>query len=172
MIKVLLSLVLASFFAFPALGGVQVKNTVGGVTTDLKVTNTLICQTGITCAKGTKGTITVSGTGVGGYSAPVTATATTLTAAQCGSTFVNAGAIEVELPEASTVLGCTYTFIVGNASNFTIDPDAGDQIFLLTNAAGDSLIADAVGESLVLRAISASGWAPVGAEKGTWTDSN
>ena len=102
----------------------------------------------------------------------VTATATTITAAQCGSTFINSGAIEMELPEASTVLGCRLTFIIGNASAFTIDPDGGDQIMLLTNAAGDSLIADAVGESLVIEAISASAWAPVGAEKGTWTDSN
>lgn len=102
----------------------------------------------------------------------VAATATTITAAQCGKTFINAGAIEMELPEASTVLGCRLTFIVGNASNFTIDPDAADSIVLLTNAAGDSLIADAVGESLTIEAISASEWAPVGAEKGTWTDSN
>jgi hypothetical protein len=102
----------------------------------------------------------------------VAATATTITAAQCGSTFINAGAIEMELPEASTVLGCRLTFIVGNVSNFTVDPDAADQIVLLTNAAGDSLIADAIGESLTIQAISASEWAPVGAEKGTWTDSN
>lgn len=102
----------------------------------------------------------------------VTATATTITAAQCGSTFKNAGAIEMELPEASTVIGCRLTFIVGNATAFTIDPDAADQIVLLTDAAGDSLIADAIGESLVIEAISASAWAPVGAEKGTWTDSN
>ncbi len=102
----------------------------------------------------------------------VTATATTITAVQCGSTFINSGAIEMELPEASTVLGCRLTFIVGNASAFTVDPDGGDQVALLTNAAGDSLIADAVGESLVLEAISASIWAPVGAQQGTWTDSN
>lgn len=102
----------------------------------------------------------------------VAATATTITAAQCGSTFINSGAVEMELPEASTVLGCRLTFIVGNASAFTIDPDDADSIVLLTNAAGDSLIADAVGESLVIQAISATEWAPVGAEKGTWTDSN
>lgn len=113
-----------------------------------------------------------TGTMVGFRQNQVAATATTLTAAQCGSTIINGGAVEVDLPEASTVLGCRYTFIVGHASNFTIDPDAGDQIMLLTNAAGDSLIADAIGESLTIEAISASAWAPVGAEKGTWTDSN
>jgi hypothetical protein len=123
-------------------------------------------------------TATSSLTGDGGDSISgflekqVTATATTITAAQCGSTFINAGAIEMELPEASTVLGCQLTFIVGNASNFTIDPDAADQLMLVTDAAGDSLIANAIGESIVIQAISASAWAPVSAEKGTWTDSN
>lgn len=107
----------------------------------------------------------------GFLSKQVTATATTITAAQCGSTFINAGAIEMELPEASTVLGCELTFIVGNASAFTVDPDAGDQVVLSTNAAGDSLIADAIGEVLKIQAISASAWAPM-IQTGTWTDSN
>lgn len=102
----------------------------------------------------------------------VVATATTITAAQCGSTFINSGAIEIELPEASAVLGCRLTFIVGNATAFDIDPDAGDQIVLMTNAAGDRIEADAIGESVVIEAISASAWAPVGAEKGTWSDAN
>ncbi len=109
---------------------------------------------------------------VGFLNNQVAATATTITAAQCGSTFISGGAVEMELPEASTVLGCRLTFVVNNASNFTIDPDAGDTIALLTNAAGDSLIADAVGESIVIEAISASQWAPIGAQQGTWTDSN
>jgi hypothetical protein len=122
----------------------------------------------------TAGNVSGPGTGtmVGFKQNQVAASATTLTAAQCGSTIINAGVIEVELPEASTVLGCRYTFIVGNASTFTIDPDAADQIMLLTNAAGDAIAADAVGESVVIEAISASAWAPVGAEKGTWTDAN
>jgi len=120
------------------------------------------------------GVVTGPGTGAmsGFLNKQVAATATTITAAQCGSTFINAGAIEMELPEASAVLGCRLTFIVGNASNFTIDPDDADSIVLLTNAAGDSLIADAVGESLTIEAISASAWTPVGSEKGTCTDSN
>jgi hypothetical protein len=105
--------------------------------------------------------------------AQVAATATTITSAQCGSTFINAsGAVEMELPEASTVLGCRLTFIVGSTNALTIDPDAADQILLLTNAAGDAIAADAAGESVVLEAISATQWAPVGAEKGSWTDAN
>jgi hypothetical protein len=84
----------------------------------------------------------------------------------------NGGAIEMELPEASTVLGCRLTFVVLNATAFNIDPDAADQILLLTDAAGDRIVADAVGESVVLEAVSASQWAVVGAEKGTWSDNN
>lgn len=102
----------------------------------------------------------------------VAATATTITAAQCGTTFISGGAIEMELPEASTVLGCRLTFVVNNASNFTIDPDAADIIQIATNAAGDSLIADLPGESITLEAISATQWAVIGTPYGTWTDSN
>lgn len=120
----------------------------------------------------TAGAVTFTGSLTGHKQNQVAATATTITASQCGSTFINSGAVEMELPEASTVLGCQLTFIVGNASTFTIDPDAADQLMLVTDAAGDSLAADAVGESIVIEAISASAWAPVGAEKGTWTDSN
>lgn len=150
-------------------------------------TNSLIFQNDVSGSLATKFTLSTAGnlslvgdlSGDGGdqlvgfLNNQVAATATTLTAAQCGSTIINAsGAVEVELPEASTVLGCRYTFIVGSANALTIDPDAADQILLLTNAAGDSLAADAAGESVTLEAISASQWAPVGAEKGTWTDSN
>ena len=109
---------------------------------------------------------------VGLLQSQVASTTTTLTAAQCKSTIVNDSADVVSLPEASTVLGCRYTFIVGNVSNFDINPDNADQIMLLTDAAGDAIRADAIGESVTLEAISASAWAPVGAEKGTWTDVN
>jgi hypothetical protein len=153
--------------------------------TQLAITSNLKCGASMSCSVSSgkllmdsSGVFTSDISGDGGdqlygfLQNQVTATATTLTAAQCGSTIKNAGAIEIELPEASTVLGCRFTFIVGNASAFTVDPDAADQIVLLTDAAGDSLIADAIGESVTIEAISASAWAPVGAEKGTWTDSN
>lgn len=109
---------------------------------------------------------------VGLLQSQIASTTTTLTAAQCGSTIVNNSADVLSLPEASTVLGCRYTFIVGNVSNFDVNPDNADQIMLLTDAAGDAIRADAIGESVVLEAISASAWAPVGAEKGTWSDIN
>lgn len=101
----------------------------------------------------------------------VAATATTITAAQCGSTFINSGAVQMELPEASTVLGCRLTFITGNASNFDVNPDDADQILVETNAAGDAMRNATLGNSITIEAISASQWAPV-AVVGTWTDIN
>src|SRR5690606_11969597 len=112
----------------------------------------LQCSTGVECSKlGAKFVVTSTNSGV--LQNQVLATATTLTEAQCGSTFYNGEATEVELPDADGILGCRYTFIVMNASNFTLDPDDADQIFLLTDAAGDRIQADAVGESVVLEAV-------------------
>lgn len=154
---------------------------------DLGHFNKIKCATGITCAQSSgnllmtvQGPLTLTGgiagdggdTLVGLIQNQIASTTTTLTIAQCGSTIVNNSADVVSLPEASTALGCRYTFIVGNVSNFDVNPDNADQIMLLTDAAGDAIRADAIGESITLEAISASAWAPVGAEKGTWTDIN
>lgn len=118
------------------------------------------------------GVITSGGASYGLKQNQIASSATTLTVAQCGSTIVSGGAHTMDLPEASTALGCRYTFIVGNASALTVNPDNGDTIMLLANSAGDAISADAIGESVVIEAISASAWAPVGAEKGTWSDVN
>lgn len=101
----------------------------------------------------------------------VAATATTITIAQCGSTFINSGAVQMELPEASTALGCRLTFITGNASNFDVNPDNADQILVQTNAAGDAMRNATLGNSITIEAISASQWAPVSVS-GTWSDIN
>lgn len=101
----------------------------------------------------------------------VAATATTITAVQCGSTFINTGAVQMELPEASAVLGCRLTFITGNASNFDVNPDNADQILVQTNAAGDAMRNATLGNAITIEAISASQWAPV-AVSGTWSDIN
>jgi hypothetical protein len=102
----------------------------------------------------------------------VAATATTITAAQCGSTFYNTGAVAINLPEASTALGCKLTFVTMNASNFDINPDDADTITVLTNANGDSIRNATLGNSVVLQAMSASQWVVVGKEQGTWSDIN
>ena len=151
-------------------------------TTSLGIFNYIKCSTGLTCTRvGDKLQIVAGGSGniagngsstIYGYlQNRVAATATTLTAAQCGSTFYNSNAVEVELPDASTVLGCRYTFITANAANFDIDPDAADQILVQTNAAGDSIRNATLGNTITLEAISATQWTPVGI-LGTWSDNN
>lgn len=117
----------------------------------------------------------VSGPGTGtmaGFLRPVVAaTATTITAAQCGSTFINSGAVQMELPEASTVIGCVLTFSTANASNFDINPDNADQILVQTNAVGDATRNATLGNSITLQAINASQWVPISVQ-GTWSDIN
>lgn len=109
---------------------------------------------------------------MGGTSSVIAATATTLTAAQCGSVFKNSGAVQVELPAlSSSLIGCEYTFITGNATNFDVNPADADSILGLTNAAGDAIRNATLGNSVTLKALSATGWAPIGIY-GTWTDIN
>lgn len=119
-------------------------------------------------------TQTGDGTGaqVGYLQNVVTGSTTALTAAQCGSTVVNSGAVVQPLPKGTTALkGCRYTFITANASNFDINPDDADQILVSTNAAGDAIRNATLGNSITLELISATQWAPVSIQ-GTYTDIN
>jgi hypothetical protein len=125
------------------------------------------CATGLTCSVDA-GKLRVAT----GIESRVTATATTITASQCGSTFVNSGAVAINLPEASGVIGCRLTFLTAISANFDVNPDDNDQILILTNAAGDSIRNAVIGSSVVLEAASTSAWAPVGKEQGTWSDIN
>lgn len=137
-------------------------------TTDLGLFGTIKCSTGLSCTKvGDKMQI-VSGSALATL---VAATATTITSAQCGSTFYNSGAVVINLPEASTVLGCTLTFATLNAANFDVNPDAADTILVLTNAAGDAIRNATLGNSVTIRALSASQWVVLG-QTGTYTDAN
>lgn len=174
-----LGLLFVLLLALPVFAGFQGFNG----TTDLKVFNKIQCSTGLTCSKvGDKMQVAASGsfsvtnlTGSGTLSGflqkRVAATATTITAAQCGSTFYNSGAVAINLPEASAVLGCRLTFITMNAANFDVNPDDADQILVLTNAAGDMIRNATLGNMVTLEAVSASQWVPV-ASGGTWSDAN
>jgi len=115
----------------------------------------------------------------------VAASTTPLTAAQCGATVVSAGAAVQPLPEASTVLGCRYTFVCGTADDFDIDPaDASDQIGAILNSvaggtgaaitpsAGDEIRCTDAGASIILEATGANLWSPIGVGNGAWTDVN
>ena len=127
------------------------------------------CSTGMTCTKA-KGYMVLTSLNTSPYN-QVAATATTITAAQCGSTFYNAGAVAMNLPEASTVVGCRYTFVTLNAANFDVNPDNADQILVLTDAAGDSIRNATLGNAIILQAVSASQWVQVGGQ-GTYADIN
>ncbi len=109
----------------------------------------------------------------------VAITTTTITAAQCGSTFVGDSADVIVLPEASTVLGCRLTFVSGTADDVDIDPaDATDEFASCTvsggtidGAAGDEYRLTDIGTSLTIEAIGANLWACV-AHNGPITDVN
>jgi len=153
---------------------------------------------GVTGATTLSSTLTVTGattlsgdvTGDGGdqlsgfLSLQVAGSTTELTAAQCGSTIVSDGAAVQPLPEASTVLGCRYTFVCGTADDFDINPDDADiigpvsttngttAVVTLTPSAGDAIRCTDVGSSITLEAIAADRWAQVGGGNGVWTDVN
>jgi len=139
-------------------------------TSNLGLLNVISCSTGMSCTKsGAKMVIASNDLGI--QQNRILATATTLTVAQCGSTIYNGGAIVINLPEASTVLGCRFTFITANASNFDINPDNADVILNSTNVAGDASRNATVGNSITLEALNAVNWAVVSIN-GTWTDAN
>jgi hypothetical protein len=112
----------------------------------------------------------------------VASTTTTITAAQCGKTFVSNSADVMALPEASTVLGCRYTFVCGTADNFDINPDDADVIgpvsttdgttgvVTLAPSAGDAIRCTDVGGSITIEAVGAALWAQVAGGNGVWTD--
>jgi hypothetical protein len=115
----------------------------------------------------------------------VASTTTSATIAQCGSTFVSNSADVITLPEASTALGCRYTFVCGTADDFDINPaDGTDQItsvsttngttgvVTLAPSAGDAIRCTDIGGSITLEAVGANAWSQVGGGNGIWTDVN
>jgi hypothetical protein len=115
----------------------------------------------------------------------VASTTTSVTLAQCGSHFISNSADVMTLPEASTVLGCRYTFTCGTADDFDINPaDGTDQIspvsttngttgvVTLAPSAGDAIRCTDIGGSITLEAIAADRWAQVAGGNGIWTDVN
>ena len=82
----------------------------------------------------------------------------TVTIAMAGTVFYNSQAIEFDLPEASTCIGCSYTFVVANASNLDVDPDGADIILNAANAVGDKIRSATVGDTVTVVAIDATNW--------------
>jgi hypothetical protein len=114
----------------------------------------------------------------------VAASTTPLTAAQCGSTVISAGAAVQPIPEASTVLGCRYTIVCGTADDLDIDPADGTDVIGVINAvaagtgsaitpsAGDEIRCTDIGSSITLEATGANLWSAIGVANGAWTDVN
>jgi len=114
----------------------------------------------------------------------IASTTVSITAAQCGSTFVSNSADVMTLPEASTVLGCRLTFVCGTADDFDINPaDAADVLGIagsitgtntttvLAGAAGDAYRCTDIGAGFVLEAVGANLWAVI-STNGIITDVN
>jgi len=195
-------LFLVSSAVFAAVG-VQNAGTSLGAATDIN------CSTGLSCTSdgstvtvttsltpslttlAVSGVSTLSGNIVGdggdtiaGFKRPqITSTTTTLTIAQCGSTIVNDSADVLTLPEASTALGCRYTFAVANASNLDINPNDGTDIIspfadyagagaTVSPSAGDAIRGATVGMSITLEAVGNDRWVVIGGAQGTWADVN
>lgn len=164
--KATIYFILTVFFGMIAFAGFQAKTS----SANLGLVSTMSCGSGLTCTK-SGATLNLSNAAYGTLRNRILATATTLTSSQCGSTVYNSGAVVINLPEASTVLGCRFTFITLNASNFDINPDDADIIMNSTNVAGDASRNATVGDNITLEAISATQWTVI-SSKGTWSDAN
>jgi hypothetical protein len=90
-----------------------------------------------------------------------------------GTLFHNTGATaEITLTLPAAVPGLYYCFYVYAAYAITIEIDDADQVYHLTNAAGDRLQnAGTVGDNICLWSNGITYWLPMG-EIGTWSDAN
>ncbi len=163
--KMFTMLIVGLFLSVTAFAGIQGFNG----TTNLGVFASVKCSTGTTCTKvGDK--LQINGTS--SASAFVAATAITLTAANCGTTYYNTGAVVIKLPKSSpALLNCSFHFVTLHASNFDINPDDADTILILTNAAGDAIRNATIGSNITLKAVTATGWTQTSGV-GTYTDVN
>jgi len=82
----------------------------------------------------------------------------TVTIAMSGTTFYNSEASEFDLPEASTAIGCWYTFAVQDTSELYVDPEASDKILGATDTAGDRIHSSTVGDTVTIECIDATNW--------------
>ena len=82
----------------------------------------------------------------------------TVTIAMSGTTFYNSEASEFDLPEASTAIGCWYTFVVADISELYIDPEASDKILGATDSAGDRIHSSTIGDTVTIECIDGTNW--------------
>lgn len=135
----------------------------------LGIFNTLKCADGAVCIR-EKGAFKVSGSGRAIHTTVSGATA--LTAAQCGQHFKNSATGVMTLPATTAdMIGCQMTFIVANASNFDVNPNGTERIYVLTDTAGDAIRNSTLGASVTIELYAVGSWA-VAAVSGTWNDVN
>jgi hypothetical protein len=99
-------------------------------------------------------------------------TPVTVSAGDAGQIYDNTGAggaVVFNLPEASTVIGKSFTFCVTAAQNLVVNPADGDTILGLTNAAGDAIRNATLGGSITLTVLDAANIVAT-AYQGTWDD--
>jgi len=163
-----LSFILFFVVVFSAFAGFEGLNN----GTSLKIFNKINCSTGVNCTRGANGTFTLDTDGALENQVSVTASPTTITSSQCGSTFINGtDPVQVNLPEASTVNGCRMTFVTSTATTFLVNPDDADKILLWTDAAGDAISNAVSGNTITLQAIDDTNWVTVSGT-GSYTDAN
>jgi len=101
-------------------------------------------------------------------------TPVTVSAGDAGQIYDNTGAggaVVFNLPEASTVIGKSFTFCVTAAQNLDVNPADGDTILGLTDAAGDAIRNATLGGSITLTVLDAANIVAT-AYQGTWSDVN
>jgi len=86
----------------------------------------------------------------------------TITIAESGSVFTNEGdgdGVLHTLPEASTAIGCSYTFVVIENQDLIIELDNADIFMHLTCNAGDQIQSSEPNDTITVMAVSDSEWA-------------
>lgn len=162
MVLTVFSILTMLAFSMPAHAGFRAYKD----TTDLKVAAGLRCSGGMTCPM-ENGAILKIRPGITGMI--TVGAATTLTADQCGETFINSGAFIATLPLASTVIGCQYTFATNNASTWGPRANAADQILVATTGVGRAATNSTLGNTITIQATAANRWVQL-AVVGTWAD--
>ena len=89
----------------------------------------------------------------------------TITIAESGTIYENTGDADGTLhtlPEASTAIGCVYTFVITETGQaIVVDLDNADVFLHLTLDAGDKITSSTLGDTITVMAVSDSQWAVI-----------
>lgn len=184
-----ISVLLAAMLAWCcASASVQVYDSSGKL---LGSQNAIKCAPGLACSVvngqaqvSVAGPLSVTGSIIGdgtgylkGFSHSRLSISGDLSAANCGSSMSSDGTaiFNYNLPAASSVPGCRYTFMVGAKSGLNgqiiIRPKVNtDKILIATASAGHAISDDAIGASVTVEALSSNQWSLIGSPEGTWID--